>query len=48
MFINLVNLSSTIIKDVFAKIIGNLGELPNQIMETVSREMIRFLIKNDE
>ena len=45
MFNNLVNLSSTIIKDNFGHIIGKLGELPNQRRETVSREMINFLLE---
>ena len=43
MFINLVNLSLAIIKDAFLHMGGNLGELPNQIRETVSIDMIRFL-----
>ena len=46
MLTNLVKLSSTIIKYAFAFIEGKLGELPNQSRETVSREMIRFLLKN--
>ena len=46
MFIKLVNLSPEIIKDAFSHIGGKLGELPNQRRETVSREMIRFLLKN--
>ena len=45
MFINLINLSSTIIKDAFAHIRGKLDKLPNQRRETVAREMISFLLK---
>ena len=45
-FTNLINLSSTITKDVFAHIGGKLGELPNQRRETVAIDMIRFLLKN--
>ena len=41
-FINLINLSSTIIKDAFAHIVGKLGEITNQIKEIVAREMIHF------
>ena len=48
MSINLVNLSSTIFKDAFAHIGSNLGELTNQIRETVAREMIDFLLKKSE
>ena len=36
MFINLVNLSSNTLKNAFAKIGGKLGELTNQIRETVA------------
>ena len=46
MFINIVNLSSTITKDTFAHIGGKLDELPIQRRETVERYMIRFLLKN--
>ena len=46
MFIDIFNLSLTIIKDAFAKIGDNIGELPNHRREAVSREMIRFLLKN--
>ena len=46
MFINLINLSSTIIKDAFAHIRGKLGGIPNQRRETVSREMINFFLGN--
>ena len=45
MFINLVNLYETIIKDALAPIGGKLGEIPNQRRETVSIEMIPFLLK---
>ena len=44
MLINLINLSLTITKDVFAHIVGKLVELPNQIREPVAIEMIRFLL----
>ena len=46
LFINLINLSSTITKDTFAHIRGKLGGLPNQRRETVDIEMIRFMLKN--
>ena len=48
MLTNLVNISSTIIKDAFAHIGGRLGELTNQRRETVAREMIRFLLSRSE
>ena len=47
MFINLVNLSSTIFRYAFAHIRGKLGEVTNQIRETISREMIIFLLEKD-
>ena len=40
LFINLINIYSTIIKDNFAHIGGKLGELTNQRRETVAKEMI--------
>ena len=46
--INLVNPSSTTIKDAFSHIGSKLNELPNQIRETVSREMISFLLSRAE
>ena len=46
MFRNLVNLYSTTIKDAFGHVRGNIGELPNQIRETVARQIINFLLKN--
>ena len=39
MFINLVNLSSTIVKDAFAHIGGNVSELPFQRQEKVARDI---------
>ena len=48
MFINLVNLSSAIIKDAFAHIRGNIGELTNHRRETVSREMICSLLSRSD
>ena len=45
MFSNLVNLSSTIIKDTFGHTGGKLGEIPNQRREKVARETINFLLK---
>ena len=48
MFINLVNLYSKIIKEAFAHIGVKLGELPNEIRETVAREMIHFLPEKAE
>ena len=46
MFINLVNLSSIIIKYAFAHIGGKLDELLNQGRETIARNMIYFLLEN--
>ena len=46
MFTNLVNISSTISKDAFAYTGGNIGEIINQIRETVAIEMIFFLLEN--
>ena len=43
---NLVKLFLTFIKDAFSHIGGKLGEIPNQIRGTVSRHIIRFLLKN--
>ena len=40
MFINLINLSSTIIKDAFEHIRGKLGGIPNQRRETVAIKII--------
>ena len=48
MFRNLVRISSTIIKYAFGHIRGKIGELPNQIRETVAREMIDLLLKISE
>ena len=48
MFINLVTLSSKIIKGAFGHIRGNLGELPNQIREKVARYMISLLLEKYE
>ena len=45
MFIKLVDLSLTIIKDAFANIGGNIGEIPNHRRETVAREMISLFMK---
>ena len=45
MFTNLLKTSSTIIKDTFAHIRGKIGELKNQIRDTVVREIICFLLK---
>ena len=45
-FMDLVNLSSATRKDDFSHIGGMCGELPNQIRETVGREIIRlFAVK---
>ena len=46
MFMNLVNLSLTIIKDAFDQIRGKLGKLPNQRRETVDKDITHFLLKN--
>ena len=43
MFIKLVNMSSITLKDKFSNIRGKLGELRNQISETVARYIIRLL-----
>ena len=48
MFINLVSLYSTTIKDSFAHIGGKLGEIPNQRKETASIEMICSLMSRSE
>ena len=39
--IKIFNLSPNTLKYYFSKIIGKLGDLPNQIRETVAREIIR-------
>ena len=45
--INQVNLSSNTPKEYFSHIRGKLGELPNQRRETLSRDIIRFLLSGD-
>ena len=42
-FIKLIKKSSNTIKDAFVHIGGKLAELPNQIRDTVAREMIRIM-----
>ena len=42
-FIHLIQQSSNTIKDSFVHIGGKLSELPNQIRDTVAREMIRIM-----
>ena len=42
-FIQIIQQSSSTIKDAFVHIGGNLAELPNQIRDTVAREMILIM-----
>ena len=46
--INLVNISSIIIKDTFAHIGDKIDELPNHRRETVARDIIRFFLVKTE
>ena len=48
MLIKIVNLSLNTLKYAFAHIRGKIGELPNQRRETVSREIICFLLLRAE
>ena len=42
-FIQLIQQSSNTVKDIFVHIGGKISELPNQIRDTVAREMILIM-----